>query len=143
MSCDLITDIPPHLIINTHRAQKNTMTCMLYEATNLDPPERINREDGEIIGIHTASSRLVLMLAAGDVKSGDQISLRTSLLTEFPNVQMHSHLRDAHLYVFKRWVLELLVKNHRLSSIKSDLVPLLLECQHRSAVVKREGIQGF
>ena len=31
-------------------------------------------------------------------------------------------------------------KNKTISSIKSELVPLLLECQHRDRVLKREGI---
>jgi translation initiation factor eIF-2B subunit gamma len=44
LSCDLITDVPPHLLINAHRAQNNTMTCLLYDAANLEPQERINKD---------------------------------------------------------------------------------------------------
>jgi translation initiation factor eIF-2B subunit gamma len=45
--------------------------------------------------------------------------------------------------VFKQWVLELLVKNKSIASIKNDLVPLLLECQYREKVCKREGIASI
>jgi translation initiation factor eIF-2B subunit gamma len=84
-----------------------------------------------------------MMISMGDLKSGDQISLRTSMLSRFPNVKLHSRLRDAHLYIFKRWVLELLVKNPHLNSIKYDLVLMLLEAQHRKALAKRDGIEGM
>ena len=58
-------------------------------------------------------------------------------------MQLYSGLRDSHLYVFKYWVLELLMKNKSIASIKNDLVPLLLECQYRDKVYKREGIAAI
>jgi translation initiation factor eIF-2B subunit gamma len=142
ISCDLITDVPPHLLLNAHRTQNNTMTCLLYDSGCLEPQERANKDDGEIIALHEESSQLLMVASTGDLKTGDQISLRASLLSKFPNVKFHSRLRDAHLYIFKRWILELLVKSPHLTSIKYDLIPLLLEAQHRKAIVKREGIEG-
>lgn len=58
-------------------------------------------------------------------------------------MQLYSGLRDSHLYIFKHWVLELLVKNKGIASIKNDLVPLLLECQYRDRILKREGIPSI
>jgi translation initiation factor eIF-2B subunit gamma len=142
ISCDLITDMPPHLLINIHRALNNSLTCMLYESSCLDISERINKDDGEIVGLDEKSSRLLTMVSMGDLKSGESISLKNSMLSKFPNVTLDSKLRDAHLYIFKRWVLELIVKNIHISSIKADLLPMLLECQYRSALVKREKIAG-
>lgn len=112
------------------------MTSFFYDASNL---ERISKDETEIVVIHPKTSRLLLTVSMGDVKS-DQVNIRNSILSKFGNVQLYSHLKDAHLYVFKRWVLDLITKNQQLSSIKYDLVPLLLECQHRSAVLRREGI---
>lgn len=64
------------------------------------------------------------------------------MLTKFPTVHFHSQLRDAHLYIFKHWVLDLVVKKE-LVSIKNDLVPLLLECQHRKTLVESLGVSAL
>lgn len=61
-------------------------------------------------------------------------------MTSFPRIHLYSQLRDSHLYIFKKWVLDLVVKNKNIGSIKADLVPLLLSCQHREDIVKKEGI---
>ena len=58
-------------------------------------------------------------------------------------MQLYSGLRDSHLYMFKHWVLELLVRNKGIASIKNDLVPLLMECQYRNKVLNREGIPSI
>lgn len=44
LSCDLMTDIPPHVIINPHRSLNNSMTALFFDATNLEPIERLNKE---------------------------------------------------------------------------------------------------
>jgi len=71
------------------------------------------------------------------------LDIRSSLINKFPSVHLHSQLRDGHLYIFKKWVLELVAKNKNIHSIKLDLVPLLLEAQHRKAIILREGIDSL
>ncbi|KAH9264961.1 hypothetical protein BASA83_011552 [Batrachochytrium salamandrivorans] len=125
ISCDLITDIPVHYLINSFS----------------DRP--VSKDDGlgEFIGIDDQSSRLLIMASKADLD--DCLELRTSLIEKFPVIHIHSQLRDAHLYIFRRWVIDLVVKDRNISSIKNDLVPLLLEFQHRESIVKKEGIDKF
>ena len=47
-----------------------------------------------------------------------------------PVVDVNMRLDWAHLYIFKHWVLQLLVERKNLSSIQHDLVPLLVKSQH-------------
>ncbi|XJO71589.1 hypothetical protein BDV3_001075 [Batrachochytrium dendrobatidis] len=142
ISCDLITDIPVHYLINSFRLQNPTMTAFFYDAGNLeastDRPAAKDDGLGEFIGIDDQSSRVLIMASKADLD--DDLELRVSMIAKFPVVHLHSQLRDAHLYIFRKWVLDLVSKNKNLSSIKNDLVPLLLECQHRESVLKREGI---
>lgn len=44
---------------------------------------------------------------------------------------MRSNLLDVHAYVFKRWVLDLVVEKKSLVSIREELVPLLVRRQFR------------
>ncbi|KAI8920563.1 nucleotide-diphospho-sugar transferase [Entophlyctis helioformis] len=147
MSCDLITDMPAHHLINSFRLRSPAMTAVFYDASSLEsqadrPPSSSSstkEEDmSEFVGIDDRASRLLFTANRADID--DDLELRTSLIAKFPRVHLHSALRDAHLYVFRRWVLELLVRNKTISSVKNELVPLLLECQHRESVAKREGV---
>lgn len=141
MGCDLITDIPPHMLINAHRTLNSSMTAFFFDSANLENVDRVNKEDAEIVGIQDMTSRLLITLRKSDLQD-DEINLRRSLMNTFPLIHLHSKLRDGHLYIFKNWVIDLVVKNKLISSIKNDLVPLLLLCQHRDAIAAREGIEG-
>ena len=143
MSCDLVTDMPPNIIIDSHRTQNNTVTMLLHDATTLEGADRL-KEDGEVIAIHHKTGRVVYADSRADIKlRGGNIGFRHSLLRKYPEISLHSTLRDAHLYIFKYWVINLIAKNTRLFSIKHDLLPLLMECQYRQSCRIREGIPGF
>ncbi|RUP21019.1 hypothetical protein BC936DRAFT_139220, partial [Jimgerdemannia flammicorona] len=58
----------------------------------------------------------------------------------FPRVTLHTKLRDAHLYIFKRWVIDLIAAKENLSSVRTDLIPLLVKCQFQRKLVEREEI---
>ena len=48
MSCDLITETPPHVVLDPHRTLNPTMTAMFYDVSNLTAgSERpANKDDG-------------------------------------------------------------------------------------------------
>ncbi|KAJ2998907.1 hypothetical protein HDV02_003882 [Globomyces sp. JEL0801] len=144
LSCDLITDIPPNLLLRAHRSQNRTMTALFYDASMLESSDTKSskNDDGEIIGIHEKSSTLLLTVSKADLRH-DDLEVRTSILSKFPMVRLYSQLRDAHLYIFKKWVINLIAKNTDLVSVKADLIPLLIECQHRKLVYDREGIEEY
>jgi translation initiation factor eIF-2B subunit gamma len=49
-------------------------------------------------------------------------------------------LQDAHIYIFKRWVIDFIKKNDKISSLRTDLLPVLAKMQWQSNLRKREGI---
>lgn len=63
------------------------------------------------------------------------------LAFRYPRIYVTSTFRDSHLYIFKRWVLDLIVQNERISSIQEDLIPLLVKCQYQSLLLKRHNIK--
>lgn len=142
MSCDLITQVLPQVILDPHRALNPSMTVMLYDSTTFQSisEKSLSKEDDlvEYIGIEDATSRLVYIASQADLD--DELDIRLSMLQKFPRVHFHSQLRDSHLYIFKKWVIDAIAKSKNISSIRLDLVPLLLECQYRTNLVKKEGI---
>lgn len=48
------------------------------------------------------------------------------------------NLQDAHLYIFKHWVLDVIKEKEKISSIRQDLVPLIIKCQYQRKLVEVE-----
>ena len=138
----MITQVLPHVILDPYRTLNSTMTVMLYDSTKFqDVSEKsANKDDDfvEYIGIDDATSRLLFSASQADLD--DELDLRLSLFQKFPRLHLYSKLRDSHLYIFKNWVIDVVAKSKSINSIRLDLVPLLLECQYRSKLVCKEGI---
>jgi hypothetical protein len=98
----------------------------------------IENDNSLYVGYEKQSHRLLFMKSAIDVH--ESLDLRTSLLWRYPRVNIATTLQDAHIYIFKRWVIDLIVKNEKISSLRSDLLPLLAKMQWQSNLRKREGI---
>lgn len=54
-------------------------------------------------------------------KTGN-LSIRHSLLQKHSNVRMLNSHRDAHIYIFPAWVMDMIVKNERMDSIGEDVI---------------------
>jgi translation initiation factor eIF-2B subunit gamma len=103
MSCDLICDISSSTMIDCYRTLHSAATVLFYEHDSASDL-RGNRDDtSDFVGIDTKRSRLLMIMAKEDVDQ--RISFSKSLITKFPAINLHSKLRDAHLYIFKHWVL--------------------------------------
>jgi hypothetical protein len=77
-----MTDIPPHIVINHHRTLNNTLTCFFFDASNLEPADRLNKEQGEIVGLDPKTCTLLLSIPRADVVD-DEICLKRSMLTKY------------------------------------------------------------
>ncbi|KAI9339478.1 nucleotide-diphospho-sugar transferase [Pilaira anomala] len=73
----------------------------------------------------------------------DDFSMRMSLLNKFPRVRVHTDLQDAHLYIFKRWVIDMVAEKENITSISKDLIPLLVKCQYQKKLIEREEINKY
>jgi translation initiation factor eIF-2B subunit gamma len=54
--------------------------------------------------------------------SGKSLKIRQSLIAKHGRVKMKTKHRDAHVYIFPRWVKELAVKNEKFDSISEDVL---------------------
>jgi hypothetical protein len=74
------------------------------------------------------------LLFSGGISSANVIDKR------YPQVSITTNLQDAHIYIFKRWVIDFITRNQKLSSLRSDLLPVLAKMQWQSILRKREGV---
>lgn len=146
MSCDTITDLPPHSLLDFHRLHDSTLTAVIYDSSKVEgglhgtKDERDDQEEGEVVGIHKAENQLVYIKSRGEM--GD-LQLRLSLLNQFPNISISTLIQDAHIYVFKRWVLDFVVAHPKITSIKEDLVPLLVKLQYRKGLAQKYDLATY
>jgi len=143
ISCDLVTDILPHHILDVHRVVNPAMTALYYEDPKADA-EKTNKEmdTADYIGINPNRSQLIYVASKTDYSS--ELPFRMNLLQKFPVMDLYTNLRDAHLYIFKQWIFDLLLQKKNISSIRGELVPLLVRCQSASAEwLEKEGLDKF
>ncbi|KAG2173592.1 hypothetical protein INT43_005010 [Umbelopsis isabellina] len=142
LPCDLHTELVPRDFLDHHRISNPTMSALIYEATKGEKGFPGKEDDtAQYIGIDAAESRLI-HLADYD-SSEDEVSLRMSMLWRFPRVKLHMNLQDAHLYIFKHWVLDVIKAKEKISSIRQDLVPLIIKCQYQRKLVEVEEMDKY
>ncbi|KAF9113563.1 hypothetical protein BGX27_001270 [Mortierella sp. AM989] len=145
ISCDLMTALIPHQFLDMHRSEDPTVTALFFEPTKGEVGPFGSSKVKEVtqyVGIDANSSQLVYLNNSDDMDS-DEFSLRISLLNKHPVMNISRLLQDAHLYVFKRWVIDLIaeVSNKRtMASIKQHVLPLLVKSQHQRVLADREGV---
>lgn len=96
----------------------------------------------QFVGIDATNSQLVY-LNNSDEMDTEEFSVRVSLLTKHPVMNISRLLQDGHLYIFKRWVIDLInevsIKRSR-ASLKEHVLPLLVKSQHQRVLADREGV---
>ncbi|KAL1924803.1 uncharacterized protein VTP21DRAFT_4457 [Calcarisporiella thermophila] len=145
ISCDLITDLPPHEFLDFYRLHDPTVAALFFEPPTTESPtpgkEKKRSDAMQFVGLSPENSQLVHLASSADIR--DKFSLRTSLLWKFPRVQIFTTLEDAHVYIFKRWVLDFLASRKGISSVKDELIPILVKSQYRPKFAEREGLMKF
>ncbi|KAI8881201.1 nucleotide-diphospho-sugar transferase, partial [Backusella circina FSU 941] len=138
LPCDLITELNPRDILDAHRLHDPTFTALFYEPNSAE-----GTKDDDLlpyVGIDATKNALVYK---ADRSEDEDFSMRMSLLNKFPRVRVYTNLQDAHLFIFKRWVLDVLEDKESITSISKDLIPMLIKCQYQKKLVEREGIDKY
>ncbi|CAK9302496.1 unnamed protein product [Gordionus sp. m RMFG-2023] len=129
ISCDTITFIPLQLLANVHRTKDSSLTVLLTSRpsqipdANIGPKSKIKYER-DIIGLND-EERLLIYGAEADFE--DKIILKHSFLINYPNFNIYTTLMDCHMYMIKKWIITYIIENKKISSIKGDLIPKLIQ----------------
>lgn len=130
VSGDFVSDMSLEPVFSLHRAENSTITCVFADniVTGPVPGPKIRRSKGRDLIALSPLNQLLFMSSEEDVD--ESIQLDSSLLSKYKIFNITAKYNDCHLYLMKKWVLEVLSKERNMSSIKADLIPYFLERQY-------------
>ncbi|KAG4185897.1 hypothetical protein ERO13_A08G009200v2 [Gossypium hirsutum] len=150
VSGDLVSDVPPGALAATHRrhdAAVTTMLCSIPVSGPLesgssggkDKAKKLGRYN--IIGLDPSKQFLLHIATGAEIEKDARISKR--ILHAVGQMEMRSDLMDAHMYAFKRSVLqEVLDIKDTFQSLKEDVLPYLVRSQLKSEALLNRTSQG-
>ncbi|KAI3723760.1 hypothetical protein L2E82_35517 [Cichorium intybus] len=143
VSGDLVCDISPGAVAAAHRRHDAVVTAMLCSVPVSGTPESGSsggkdktKKPGRynIVGLDLTEQFLLYIAAGMDVEK--DIRVQKSILRAVGKMEIRADLMDAHLYAFKRSVLqEVLNQKQTFRSLKQDVVPYLVKSQLRSEIL--------
>ncbi|GMY15975.1 translation initiation factor eIF-2B subunit gamma [Fagus crenata] len=143
VSGDLVSDVPPGAVAAAHRRHDAAVTAMLCSAPVSGPSESGSstgkdktKKPGRynIIGLDPTRQFLLYIATGAEVEK--DIRIQKSILRAVGQMEIQADLMDAHLYAFKRSVLqEVLDQKDTFQSLKQDVLPYLVRSQLKSEVL--------
>ncbi|XP_074583340.1 uncharacterized protein LOC141839491 [Curcuma longa] len=142
VSGDLVTDVPPGAVAATHRRHGAVVTTLLCSSPVSGPSDSGTSGGKEkakkpvrhnIIGLDPTRQYLLHMATGAEVEK--DIRLQKRILQAVGQMEIRADLMDAHLYAFKRTVLQdILDQKDKFQSIRQDILPYLIRTQLSSEV---------
>eukprot|EP00250_Pteridium_aquilinum_P034003 c6841_g1_i1 orf=417-1817(-) len=140
ISGDLVCDVPLGAVAATHCRKRASMTALLCAHQAAGASEGSSASGGkekakqqsssDIIGLDPSRQFLTFLASASQIDK--ELQIQRSILRAFGRVELHTDLVDAHLYVFRRTIVqEVLMQRPGIHSIKKELVPYLVRSQLR------------
>ncbi|VDK52315.1 unnamed protein product [Anisakis simplex] len=130
VSGDFISDMSLAPLMSMHRANDSCLTCVFAEnfITGSVPGPKMKRSKGRDFVALSEKNQLLFLGSEEDFD--DTIPVNSHLFSKFRNVNLTAKCNDCHVYVMKRWIIDIVKRQRSLSSIKADLIPYLLERQY-------------
>lgn len=126
LSCDVVTDYPLNKLITLYRDQNPSLIALISTrnptATTRSYGSSKNRSEKDLIGV--AGKRLVFFNSESDF--GQSIPFSCSMIRKCGDIQIFSNYFDAHVYVFRKGVIDALVREGVITSIKGEFLPHLV-----------------
>nr|GEX44214.1 translation initiation factor eIF-2B subunit gamma [Tanacetum cinerariifolium]GEX55083.1 translation initiation factor eIF-2B subunit gamma [Tanacetum cinerariifolium] len=146
VSVDLVSEISPGAVAAAHRRHNAVVTAMLCSVPVSGPPESGSSSGKDktkkpgrynIVGLDQTEQFLLYIAAGMEVEK--DIKVQKSILRAVGKMEIRADLMDAHLYAFKRSVLqEVLDSKQTFRSLKQDVLPYLVRSQLRSEILSNE-----
>ncbi|KAF4378472.1 hypothetical protein G4B88_027532, partial [Cannabis sativa] len=142
VSGDIVSDVPPGAVAAAHRRNDAVVTAMLCSTPISGPLDSTSsggkdkaKKPGRVNLIGLDPTKQFLLYIATGAELEKDIRIQKSILRAVGQMEIQSDLMDAHLYAFKRSVLqEVLDQKETFHSLKRDVLPYLVRSQLRSEV---------
>lgn len=144
---DAISELNIGRLVNSHRMNTSDITSLFStviaeEAEKKGGPKKLNidEEDQEYIGV-CDDNRIVMKLPA--LELDENITISKPLLRHCSGLTIRNDLIDIGIYIFSHWILECVCNHKTLSSIRTDLLPYIINRQFQPVAYLDENIPGF
>nr|ACO15326.1 Translation initiation factor eIF-2B subunit gamma [Caligus clemensi] len=137
VSSDLITTLKPiHQHTDLHRIHRSAFAALFFEDIPLETkklpgPRSKHKKERDIIGLDKSHHNQICFLSS-EADLEEMLTLKRSILRDHSRISFHTNLNDAHLYVMEKWVMDFLVSNKGISTLKGELFPYLVKKQFSS-----------
>ena len=121
---------------NNNNKKKKTNKQKISDKTKKKP-----KKSSEYVGLARKSiscskdvtcARVVYSKLKDSFKDEEKLVLPKALLAKCPDISMRSDLHSLNVYLFKRWILDLVRKKEEFRSIKDHLIPFLVNRDGRT-----------
>ncbi|KAL5766210.1 hypothetical protein ACOSP7_016827 [Xanthoceras sorbifolium] len=150
VSGDLVSDVPPGVVAAAHRRHDAVVTAMLCSAPVSGPSDLGSlggkdktKKQGRynIIGMDPTKQFLLYIATGAEVEKDTRI--QKNILRAVGQMEIRADLMDAHMYAFKRSVLqEVLDQKDTFQSLRQDVLPHLVWSQLKSEVLANAAFQS-
>ncbi|KNC77441.1 hypothetical protein SARC_10101 [Sphaeroforma arctica JP610] len=119
MSCDLVANVNIRSMVDEWRIRDADVCMALADSL---PHERglENKKNAkgikDYIGLDVETKTVVYYTPEADVD--EELDLSRRMFTQWPRVQLRNDLTDCHLYVMRKWVVDYIVADTTISSLK-------------------------
>ncbi|ORY75103.1 nucleotide-diphospho-sugar transferase [Protomyces lactucae-debilis] len=140
LACDTVCDAAPYALLDQHRLAEASFTALYHRQHGEDIMTPQKRASKTFTGYEAETNTLLLSQSEADLE-GDELEVRMSMLWKYPKVELTTTLQDCHLYVCKKWILDLIVNLPVLSRLNTELLPLLCKAQFQSLTRRKYDIR--
>lgn len=132
VSCDLVTEFNLNNLIVLHRSQNSALTMLLVPfpktLKEMDMPgcKKKCKFERDIIGLNS-NGQVMFINSEADFEDG--VPLKLSVLKQNPSMQVYCNLMDAHFYIIKKDLVDFIVSNEYISTIKGEFLPAAVKKQ--------------
>jgi NDP-sugar pyrophosphorylase family protein len=126
LGADFISQVTLADLVTLHRSSTSDFTMMLCT-----PPKDSPMDDLEVEYIGLSDEGRVLMTVAA-VEIEEMLTLSKHLFHRSTSFNLRKDLLDLGIYLMSHWVIQLVKSDSRFNSVKSDLVPYLIQRQFQT-----------
>lgn len=135
VSCDLISNVNIQRMANFYRNNSASFTMLLsnnieqYSELPATGEKGKYKPERDLIGMDIDTNRLLFFGAEADISD---VKIKSSLIQKYPKINWTSKLQDAHFYIIKKWLVDYIIDNKRIISLKSEFLPYVIKKQFSS-----------
>ncbi|XP_054724687.1 translation initiation factor eIF-2B subunit gamma-like isoform X2 [Uloborus diversus] len=135
LSCDIVSDFDLKDMLFSHRSKHSSLTMLLVPFPNslreIEMPgyKKKCKFERDIIGLDS-TDRLIFINSEADFEDG--VPLKLALMKKNPLINIFSNLMDAHVYIIKRDLVQFIVSNEHISTLKGEFLPVAVKQQFTS-----------